>query len=81
MELVEGSVGAAFITDRFLLERSISDGLLLLRTEPEAPELVGAVSYRRGVYLPKAARAFIGSYKRIVSMQRDETAHLIQSVI
>lgn len=80
-ELVEGSVGAAFITDRFLLERSISDGLLLLRTEPEAPELVGAVSYRRGVYLPKAARAFIGSYKRIVSMQRDETAHLIQSVI
>lgn len=75
-ELVEESVGATLLTDRFLLGRKRAENVVLFNLDPPAPNLVGTVSYQRGAYLPKAARAFISCYKRIVGQTRDENGYL-----
>lgn len=81
MELVEGNAGVTLLTDRFLMDSNLKDSVVLFNIEPEAPELVGAVSYQRGAYLPKAARTFISCYKRTVAQTRDEYGYLRKKLI
>ena len=76
LELVEGNVGVTLLTDRFLMGRPVKDDIVLFDINPTAPDLIGAVSYMRDMYMSKAARAFIGCYKRVVSERRDELGYL-----
>lgn len=76
LELVEKSVGATLLTDRFLMDGTIGDNVILFKLQAPAPDLVGAVSYLRDAYRPKAAHAFISCYKDVVSNGRDATGYL-----
>lgn len=74
--LVEENVGVTLLTDRVLIDSNVEDNIVLLRLNPPAPDLVGAISYLREAYLPEAARTFISCYKRVVAKHRDAEGYL-----
>ncbi|MGI6028285.1 MAG: LysR family transcriptional regulator [Candidatus Heteroscillospira sp.] len=71
LELVGESAGVSLLTDRYLMDSVIPPEVVLLRPAEPVPELVGAVSYLRSAYMPKAARSFISCYKRTVGHSRN----------
>lgn len=71
LELVGESAGVTLLTDRYLMDSVIPPDVVLMRPVEPVPELVGAVSYLRSAYMPKAARSFISCYKRTVGQSRN----------